>query len=251
MTKLRVGVLGCLVAFCVVDASSAEEDAGAMPAAPPARRAPPPLPDEVQDVEVASWNPTRGPADAPVTVVVFGEYLCPFCKKLQVTLDRLVEAYGDRVRIVWRQWIVHPPAREAALAAIAAGMQDRFWEFHDLLFERQNELRVLYEGGTVPWRDWAAEAGLDAERFERDRTGLQAEARLEADEVEARRVGATGTPSPFVNGRHMPGAVPPSWFGLWIDELLGIEGPTLPVSQDPASPPSAGCGVPTPAPSDR
>ena len=235
---------GLLLWFCAVDTSRAEGESEA-PAPTPART-PPPLPDEGEDVGVASWNPTRGPADAPITVVVFGEYLCPFCKKLMPTLDRLVEAYGDRVRIVWRHWIVHPPAGEAALAAIAAGMQGRFWTFHALLFERQTELRVLYEGGTVPWSsEWAAEAGLDVERFERDRQGPEAAALLEEDKAEGQRVGAYGTPSPFVNGRKLLGAVPPSWFGAWIDELLGVEGPTLVPADDPSGPAPSGAPQPT------
>jgi protein-disulfide isomerase len=211
------------------------------------------LPDEVKDVRVEPWNPVRGPADADVTLVVFGEYLCPFSQRLEATLDRLVEAYGDRVRIVHRNYIVHPPAEHLAEAALAAALQDRFREMHALLFENQRQLGE----DTSAVDDPAQRAGLDLERFHEDLESDLVHRRLEADIAEGRRLGVTGTPTVFVNGRMAVGYRTAARLGAWIDELLGIPTPTIPAEAEAAG--AAGGagrgagegGAPPPAPRAR
>jgi protein-disulfide isomerase len=232
----------------IVDASkavAAPEQQGAAPsrqAGPPPP--PPPMPDEVKDVKVDSWNPIRGSASAPIKMVVFCEYLCPFCKRIQATLAKIREAYGDKVQFVFRNLIIHgPPAELPAKASLAAWRQgaDKWNAFHDLLFAHQGELR---EGGQAKIEELAGQAGLDVARLRTDMQSPEVQQELEADKAAGALAGAGGTPSSFINGRFMSGARPPSHFGAWIDKLLGITTPTLPASADPQQrAPSGGCGT--------
>jgi protein-disulfide isomerase len=213
------------------------EQAARQPQAP---RPPPPLPAETASVGVEPWNPSRGPANAPVTLVLFCEYLCPFCKRIQPTLEMIQARYGDRVRIVFRNNIVHQPAEEssrAALASMAQGM-GAYERFHAAMFADQGRART--REGVL---EIAGQAGLDVARLTADMDSPEIRQRLEADKAAAAAAGARGTPATFLNGRLMSGAVPPSHFGAWIDQLLGIPGPTIPASDDPnTQAPSGGCG---------
>ena len=228
----------------LVDASrAAAEQGAARPSGPPPP--PPPLPSEVKDVKIEAWNPARGSAGAPVKLVVWCEYMCPFCKKIQPTLQKIQQAYGDKVQVVFRNLIIHgEPAEVPALASLAAANQgmDKWNAFHDLLFAHQGELR---DGGRGKVEELAQQAGLDLARFRADMDSPATRQQLEADKAAGAAAGAGGTPSSFINGRFMSGARPPSHFGAWIDKLLGIPGPTLPQSADPAQPqaPSQGCGT--------
>ncbi|MBI5491186.1 MAG: thioredoxin domain-containing protein [Deltaproteobacteria bacterium] len=216
-------------------------------AGPQKSREAPPLPAESVDVKVEPWNPSRGPANAKVQIVLFCEYLCPFCKKIQPTLDVLQKYYGNDVRIVFRNWIVHEPATILSKAVLAAGLQGKFEELHKLFFDNQGEIRVCYESqddcrvqidkfaGMVP--------GLDLNRLHADMEGPEVQSRLDADHAAGQAAGAQGTPSPFVNGRKAPGAVPPTFFGKWMDQILGRSTPTIPASEDPQQQgQQAGCG---------
>ncbi|NMC69910.1 MAG: thioredoxin domain-containing protein, partial [Myxococcales bacterium] len=233
---------------------------GAVPPRPARAREPPPLPpaSEAKDVQLEPWTPTRGPAGAKVTMVVFCEYLCPFCKRVQETLKILQQAFGNDLRIAFRHHIVHEQATSLSLASLAAAKQGKFEELHALFFENQPELqRACYEtpeacrakidevAGRV--------AGLDLDRLHADMDGAEVRRQLEADKAAAREYGARGTPSLFLNGRLQVGASPPSWFGKWIDELLGRTTVTIPASMDPqqGSGGGGGCGAPRPAPAPQ
>lgn len=204
----------------------------AVPAA--AQRAPadPPAEEEVFDVSVAGWSPMVGPADAPVTLVVFTEYLCPFCQRLEPVLDQLRAAYGDRIRIVYRFRTVHPGADELAAAALAAHRQGKFRMFHERLFENQQLLR---ERPQFPVR-LARELGLDVERFRADLRSESIRKQVEGDAAEAERLGVSGVPTTFLNGRKLSGAQPVTKFGEVIDRLLGIGTPTVFTPPEPATP---------------
>lgn len=223
----------------IVDPSAAAEgQQGPRPPQPP-----PELPpaSEAKDVKIEAWNPTEGPATAPITIVSFCEYMCPFCKRVQPTLRMLREKFGDKVRIVYRNLIIHGEKAELpALAALAAARQGKFKELHDLMFEHQGELSQ----GRAKIEELAQQAGLDMTRFRADLDSPEVRAQLEADKAEGERIGASSTPSSYINGRYMRGARPPSHFGKWIDELLGNQGTTIPASMDPQEAPrgGAGCG---------
>ncbi len=144
----------------------------------------------------------RGPLDAPVTVVEYGDFECPFCGQAESVVRELLADFGD-VRYVWRHLPltdVHPHAQFAAEAAEAAAAQGRFWEMHDMLMDRQDELKVK------DLLRYAAELGLDVEEFKEALKSRRGKARVAQDVDSADLSGVSGTPTFFVNGRRHHGA---------------------------------------------
>jgi protein-disulfide isomerase len=144
----------------------------------------------------------RGPAKAPVTIVEYGDFECPYCGQAEPVVRELLAAFGD-VRYVFRHLPlddVHPRARLAAEAAEAAGRQGAFWPMHDLLMEQQNALTPM------DLKRYAAELGLDTERFAADLRNHVGATRVAEDVDSADLSGVSGTPSFFINGRRHHGA---------------------------------------------
>ena len=153
---------------------------------------------------VGTRDHARGPKNAPVTLVKYGDYECPYCREAHPVLKELQERVGEQVRFIFRHFpldSVHPRARRAAQAAEAASSQGRFWEMHDLLYERQGEL------GEVDLMRYAAELGLDLRRFEEDLSNDHQAWRIEEDRLGGTRAGVRGTPAFFVNGVRYAGTV--------------------------------------------
>jgi protein-disulfide isomerase len=143
-----------------------------------------------------------GPAGAPVTLVEYGDYECPYCGAAHPAVRELARRMGDRVQVVFRHLPLpnrHPHALAAAEAAEAAAAQGRFWEMHDLLFAHQGDLEP------DDLRGYARELGLDLERFNADLAGHRMRARVEEDLESAERSGARGTPAFFLNGEPYEG----------------------------------------------
>jgi len=159
-------------------------------------------------------SPERGPATAPFTIVVFGDFECPFCVRGSTTLSALRARHGDELRIVHKHFPLpgHDLATPAARAAHAASAQGKFWEFHDVLFKNQDKL------SEQALQDIARELSLDLERWERDRTGTVAAERVARDLDLARRLQVDGTPTFFLNGRRVNGAVPELEFRMLLAE---------------------------------
>jgi len=167
------------------------------------------------DVHVGT-APTKGALGAPVTIVVFSDFQCPYCARAEKTLMQIEKVYGDKVRFAFRNQPLpfHDGARPAARAALAAGQQGKFWEYHDALFAHQESLdRDSLEA-------YASELGLDLGRFRTALDSQEVGAQLDADLAEARRVSVVGTPTFFVNGRRVVGAQPLERFEALIDEAL-------------------------------
>ncbi len=144
----------------------------------------------------------RGPADAPVTVVEYGDFECPYCGQAEPVVRELLTQYGD-VRYVWRHLPlsdIHPRAQQAAEAAEAAAAQGVFWEMHDLLLTHQNALRIADLVG------YAGDLGLNVERFSKDLRRQTGAARVAEDVDSADLSGVAGTPTFFINGRRHHGA---------------------------------------------
>ncbi len=160
--------------------------------------------------------PSKGPADAPLVMVVFSDFQCPFCKRVEPTLADLEKQYGGKLRVVWKNYPLpfHPNAAAAAEAAMAADAQGKFWPMHDKLFENNTALdRESLE-------NYAAALGLDLPRFRADLDAERYKARIEADKQEGAAVGVDGTPATFINGRKISGAYPIETFRAVADQEL-------------------------------
>ncbi|HEX9487098.1 MAG TPA: DsbA family protein [Gemmatimonadales bacterium] len=147
---------------------------------------------------VGARDHVRGPADAPVTLVEYADFECPFCGRWFPELQRVLKDLGPRVRFVFRHFPIseqHPHAESAAEVAEAAGAQGKFWEMHDLLFRRQAAL----DGGHL--LAYVRELGLDAVRAERELEREVHRARVRDDIESGLRSGVSGTPMFFINGR--------------------------------------------------
>ena len=173
---------------------------------------------EVPRAEIATAGyPSHGPANAPVTIVEFSDFECPFCKNLYPTMKLVENTYADKVRVVFRQFpltTLHPNAQKAAEASLCANDQQRFWEFHDAMFQDQGNLTV------AGLKQKAVQLNLDEATFGSCLdSGKHAEA-VRKDIAEGARLGITGTPATFINGRYLNGALPYADFVKIIEEEL-------------------------------
>ena len=172
-------------------------------------------PDGVFDVPLGS-SPARGPANAPVTIVVFGDFECPFCTRGNITLERLRARYGDKIREVYKHNPLpfHSHAFMAARASMAAHAQGKFWKFHD----------ELYAAGAKFDEDTlvaiAKRIGLDGKKFRKALQSDAFDAAIDADLALGAALGVNGTPAYFVNGRPVEGALPELHFRLLVEEEL-------------------------------
>jgi protein-disulfide isomerase len=164
----------------------------------------------------AGAAPLRGPKDAPVTIVEFSDFQCPYCIRVAPTLEKLREAYADKIRIAFRDFPLpfHPLAPKAAEAAACAGSQGKFWEMHDKLFAVNGKLQV------AELKTYATELGLDGEAFNACLDSGTLAADWKADLQAGQRYGVTGTPAFFINGRMFVGAQPYESFAAVIDDEL-------------------------------
>ncbi len=172
-------------------------------------------------------SPVLGPNDAPVTLVVFSEFQCPFCARGAAIIDELIEqeAYEGKVRLVYKHFPLpfHRQAESAARAAMAAGEQGAFWQMHDRLFDNQTEFRGKDAAGMKQMTaEYARELGLDVDRFRRDFERDEYAEILERDVDLGQEIGVRGTPHILINGEPMVGAQPLSDFEAAVDEQLGL-----------------------------
>ena len=145
-----------------------------------------------------------GPADAAVTLEEFGDFQCPPCGKLSEPINQLQHEYGHQVRLIFRNFplINHQHAREAAYAAEAAGLQDRFWQMHDLLYKEQAvwsnsaDARALFSA-------YAGYIGLNIERFKIDIDSDRVKERVAADQKQGASLGVKNTPTIFLNNKEI------------------------------------------------
>ncbi|MEA2415262.1 MAG: hypothetical protein QOI58_1919 [Thermoanaerobaculia bacterium] len=167
-------------------------------------------------VAVNADGPARGGASAPVTIVEFSDFECPFCGHAVETLQQVEKTYGNNVRIVFRDYPLfsHRTAKRAAEAAHCAEEQGKFWEMHDRLFSKGGPLSDpdLYR--------FATQAGIDRNKFDQCLTSGKFKDAWKPSQDEGNRVGVTSTPSFFINGRMIVGAAGYDVFSRIIDEEL-------------------------------
>lgn len=161
--------------------------------------------------------PVRGDREAPVTIVEFSDYQCPFCKRSQSTTKQLLLQYAGKVKLAFRDFPIrriHPYAQKAAEAARCAGEQGKYWEYHDLLFAKAPELEV------ASLQQAATALGLDMTRFNDCLQQDKYATLVEKDLQDGIQLGVSSTPTFFVNGRPVIGALPFSAFEKIIEEEL-------------------------------
>jgi protein-disulfide isomerase len=170
--------------------------------------------------QVAATGPSRGPADAPVTIIEFSDYQCPFCRRAEPTVKQVLDEYEGKVRFVFRHFPldrIHPQARGASEAAACAAEQGKFWEYHDELFAGDAQL-------DAPGLEAAAQkTGLDTAAFKSCVESRKTQALVEADVRDGEAAGVSGTPAFFINGIPLRGALPFDEFKKVIDEELAAK----------------------------
>src|SRR5215471_545843 len=167
--------------------------------------------------KIATANsPAQGPASAPIELVEFSDFQCPFCYRAHPTVKQVLDTYGNKIRFVYRNYPLpnHPNARPAAEAAQCANEQGQFWAFHDRLFADQTKL------DDTELKASAAALGLDAAKFNACFDSHKYKDRVDADIQAGNEAGVNGTPAFFINGRMLSGAQPYDEFKRIIDEEL-------------------------------
>ncbi|PIZ29754.1 MAG: disulfide bond formation protein DsbA [Alphaproteobacteria bacterium CG_4_10_14_0_8_um_filter_53_9] len=161
-------------------------------------------------------TPTRGPDDAPVTIIEFSDFECPFCHKAQATLKALDARYPGKIRWAYKNLPLnfHAMAIPAATAAFAAKEQGKFWEYSDELWKRQEFL------GEKLFADIAKDLKLDVKKFQADRKSPKIQGIVKRDSEEAAQIGARGTPYFLINGIAISGAQSEAAFAELIEPLL-------------------------------
>jgi len=184
---------------------------------------------QIHSVQVRDDDPSWGLADAPVTLVVFSDFQCPFCGRAADTIRELKGRYGDLLRVVFKQFPLpfHNQAMPRAQASLAANAQGKFWPMHDKLFAREGledpQLKV-----------WAEQQGIDWDRLVAAVEANEYEARVREDMKDGEALGVRGTPCSFVNGIQVSGAVPIDAMATAVDIGLARAYLALQKGADPA-----------------
>ena len=203
--------------------------------------------DKPKRVDMPGSGPARGAANAPITIVEFSYFQCPYCVRTVPEIQQVLATYPDHVRVVYRQLplrSIHPQAQAAAEASLCANDQGKFWEMHDALFALNGKLQ------DSSYADLATKLGLKADDFANCMTEHKHAKTVEADTAAADAVGATGTPYLLVNGRSLNGAASFNDMAMLVeDELarLGLASP-VPVKVKPAQAPAPAAAAPAQAP---
>lgn len=212
------GVLGVLFLQKInsIQSSRPSVDLPSNPSAPgePSAQA---ISTTVESFEITRASHVRGEFNAPVTLVVFSDFECPFCARHYKTLKQLLNDYDGKVRLVYKHFPLdfHQNAQKAAEASECAAEQGKFWEYHDKLFDN------LDTGYSIEkFKSWAKELGLSVDQFNRCLDSDKYRDKVIIDYREGVDKGVTGTPTTFVNGRAVVGALPYGDFSRWIEEEL-------------------------------
>jgi len=189
---------------------------------------PPRMPVQVGDA------PFRGPADAPITIVEYSDFQCPFCGRAAPTVKQIEERYQGKVRVAYKDFPLsfHQFAQKASEAGLCAKDQGKFWEMSDRLFANQQKLQV------TDLKEHALAIGLAAEPFNQCLDSSKYAAVIQKNQEEGGKFGVTGTPAFFINGRSLVGAQPFDNFALIINEELERAGIPIPPPPPPKEAPA-------------
>jgi protein-disulfide isomerase len=179
-----------------------------------------PAPEKKELAAPDSSSPAKGGPNAKVTIQIFSEFQCPYCKRVKPTLDELEKEYGNKIKFVWRNLPLPfhkdaPLAAEAAQEAFAQKGNAGFWKFHDKLFETQEQGLARERLEAV-----ATEVGLDIEKFKAALDSHKHKAKVDADQKAGNDAGINGTPGFVINGYYLSGAQPAPAFKKIINRAL-------------------------------
>jgi protein-disulfide isomerase len=168
----------------------------------------------------SSGHPALGAKDAPVTIVEFTDFQCPFCKASEATLKQLRDKYGDKIRLVHMDFPLpfHSHSLDAAKAARCANDQGKFWQFHDSLFANQGKL------APADLKTTAKTLGMNSTKFDACFDNAKYDSQIKADQAAGEKIGVDGTPAFFIDGRPLTGAQPTPKFEELIDDELANGG---------------------------
>ncbi|MCA1828000.1 MAG: thioredoxin domain-containing protein [Myxococcales bacterium] len=177
-------------------------------------------PPELPRIEVEAKGPARGPSSAPVTIVEFSDFQCPFCGREYPVIERLMKEYDGKVHLVFRHFPLdfHPFAEKAAEAGACAAEQGKFWELHNKMFENQQKLAV------DDLKDYAKSVGVDPAKFDKCLDSGEKKAQIDDDQKAGAAAGVNGTPAFFINGIFVNGAQPYEQMKQTIDRELKKKG---------------------------
>jgi len=172
------------------------------------------------DVPVSPEDPSKGPDDAPITIVAFSDFQCPYCSRVNPSLESLMKEYKGKIRVVFKHQPLsfHKRARPAAIASLAAHEQGKFWEYHDLVFANAKKL------SDEDLLDYAKQLKLKMKKFKKDLASDKLAKMVDRHQAEAAKVGARGTPTSFINGVMIKGAQPvDNWKKVVDSELAKLK----------------------------
>jgi protein-disulfide isomerase len=177
-------------------------------------------PPELPRIEVEAKGPARGPANAPVTIVEFSDFQCPYCGREYPVIERLMKEYDGKVRLVFRHYPLdfHNFAAKAAEAGACAQDQGKFWELHDKMFTNQAKLAV------EDLKGYAKALGMDAVKFDKCLDSGEKKALVDEDLKAGAAAGVSGTPAFFINGLFVNGAQPYEQMKQTVDRELSQKG---------------------------
>jgi protein-disulfide isomerase len=187
-------------------------------------------------VDVAAVGPSEGPADAPVTIIEFSDFQCPYCRHAEPTVEELMKRYQGKVRLVYRHFpleTIHPLAMGAAQASVCAEDQGRFWDYHDRLFAQDAKLDP--DGLAAVAKD----LGLDMAKWKACLDAKTTQEKIATDVEAGRKAGVTGTPAFFINGIPLRGALPLSDFTDVVNAELAKAGVEAKPQAEPETKPKA------------
>lgn len=218
-----------LIAGNPIDVSRSEDEINAAVAARKAEEAKAAAQREAELAAAIEGLPTRGNKDGKITIIEFSDFQCPYCTRGATTVEQILEKYPNDVKFVFKHFPLgfHPWAKPAAIAANCAANQneDAFWTLHDKYFEEQ---KALNPGNVLAKsKEYLASAGLDMDKWSNCAENQESEeykaeaAAVDADMAFGQKMGVTGTPGFFVNGRFLNGAQPINAFEPIIQEILG------------------------------
>lgn len=199
-------VIAVMAAFYLKRSTGAPVALSPTPASPTASNRTTPGSEPAAAATGATPPHVHGPADAPVTLEEFGDFECPPCGMLHPVLQTMEKEFSGRIRIIFREFPLvpaHVHALAAARSAEAAGLQGKFWEMHDLLYDNQKVWHDAFDSRPI-FEDYANRIGLNMEKFRSDTSSEAVAQRIFLDGKRAHAFGVTGTPTVFMNGREVP-----------------------------------------------